>query len=71
MTPPDETPGPDGPKKAPRTAKAAAKKQAATKKATPAKAAAKKAATPAAGGPAKKTTRSPRPAPTTAAAPRR
>jgi geranylgeranyl reductase family protein len=79
VTAPDETPGPGAPKKAARTAKVPAKKQAATKKATPAKAAAKKAtpakaaakkaATPAAAGTAKKATRASRPATTPAPAP--
>jgi menaquinone-9 beta-reductase len=69
VTPPDETTGPDAPKKAARTAKAPAKKQAAAKKATPKKEAAPKAATSAAGGGAAKTTQAPRRAATATAAP--
>ncbi len=74
---PDETPRPGAPKKAARTAKSPAKKQAATKKATPSKATAKKAATPAKAARttgAAKAPRTPRSSPTratTGRAPRR
>jgi geranylgeranyl reductase family protein len=66
VTAPDETPGPGAPKKAPRTAKAPAKKRAATKKATPRKAAARKAATPNAAGATGRASRAPRRAGATA-----